>query len=118
MVFNVASANHDDHTKNQAFLATPQGDWSLAPAFDVTHAYRPNSTWTSRHLLSVNGHFDGITLDDLYAVGDRHGVPGFRRVTREVLAAVEGWPGYAGAAEVPATVAAGVAEDLEQFRPR
>ena len=118
MVFNVAGANHDDHTKNFAFLATPDGTWSLAPAFDVTHASRADSDWTSRHLLSVNGRFEGITLDDLYAVAERHRVPAYRRVTAEVLAAVDSWPAHAGAAEVPDDVAVAIAADLDRFRPR
>jgi serine/threonine-protein kinase HipA len=118
MAFNVAGANHDDHTKNFAFLATPEGDWSLAPAFDVTHAYRPDSKWTSRHLMSVNGRFEEISLDDLYAVGERHSVPGYRRLTREVLAAVDAWQSYALSAEVPEKVTAAIASDLDRFRPR
>lgn len=118
MVLNVAGANHDDHTKNQAFLETPEGRWSLAPAFDVTHAYRPDSEWNSRHLMSVDGHFEGITLDHLYAVAERHSVPAYRRVTEEVLAAVDNWPTYAADAEVPDDVSAQIATDLGQFRPR
>ena len=48
MVFNVAAVNRDDHAKNFAFLRTRQGGWSLAPAFDVIHSYRPGSEWTRR----------------------------------------------------------------------
>ena len=118
MVFNVAGANHDDHTKNFGFLATPDGTWSLAPAFDITHAYRADSEWTSRHLLSVNGRFEGITLDDLYAVAERHRVPAYRRVTAEVLSAVDSWPAHAGAVEVPDEVTTSIAADLDHFRLR
>ena len=118
MALNVAAANHDDHTKNHAFLATPEGRWSLAPAFDVTHAYRPDSEWTSRHLMSVNGRFEEISLGDLHAVGERHGVPGYRRLTREVLAVIDAWPSYASSAQVPDSVAATIASDLARFRPR
>ena len=45
MVFNVMAVNRDDHTKNFAFLRRESGDWELAPAFDVTHAYNPRSRW-------------------------------------------------------------------------
>ncbi len=117
MVFNVAAANHDDHTKNFAFLCSPDGLWALAPAFDVTHAYRPDSVWTSRHLLSVNGHFEGISRDDLEAVGERNRVPGYRRIRREVVAAMESWPEHAAAAEVPDDVAAQIGADIDRFRP-
>lgn len=35
MVFNVMARNHDDHTRNIAFLMDKAGKWQLAPAFDV-----------------------------------------------------------------------------------
>ncbi|MGE3620738.1 MAG: type II toxin-antitoxin system HipA family toxin, partial [Acidimicrobiia bacterium] len=92
MVFNVIAVNRDDHTKNFAFLLRAGGRWELAPAFDVTHAYRPHSTWTSRHLMAVNGAFEGIGLDDLHAVGERHAVRGYRTIVREVRDAVGAWP--------------------------
>ncbi len=69
MVFNVMAVNCDDHTKNLAFLRPSDGSFRLSPAYDVTHAYRADSEWTSRHLMAVNGKFEDITLDDLYAVG-------------------------------------------------
>jgi serine/threonine-protein kinase HipA len=117
MAFNVMAVNRDDHTKNFAFLRTRTGGWQLAPAYDVTHAYHPDSRWTSRHLMSVNGRFDGIALDDLHAVGERHAVPGYKRCLREVRAAVDDWSTFATAAEVPDAVAAAVASDMQRFRP-
>src|SRR6185437_8140682 len=133
MVFNVVAVNRDDHTKNFAFLrgegdgdapgadAGPGGDtggWRLAPAFDLTHAYSPTSRWTRRHLMAVNAKFDAITLDDVYAVGDRHHVPAYRRIVRQVMAAVEAWSTFAGAADLDDDTTAGVATDLEHFRLR
>lgn len=100
MVFNVLAVNHDDHTKNFAFLRAPEGGWRLAPAFDVTYAYRRDSKWTSRHLMGVNGKYDGITEDDLFAVGERHDVPGWRRIVSEVRHAVAEWPAFAAAGGV------------------
>lgn len=117
MVFNVMAVNHDDHTKNLAFLRPEGGGWELAPAYDVTHSYRPGSVWTERHLMSVNGKFDGITLADLYAVGERHDVPAYKRVVREVRAAVDAWPGFAATADVPADAREVVRKDMETFRP-
>ncbi len=117
MVFNVMGVNRDDHTKNFSFLRHETGGWELAPAYDVTHAYHPTSRWTSRHLMSVNGRFDEITLADLHAVGDRHAVPGFRRCIREVRAAVDEWPSFAAAAEVPDDATTAIRADIERFRP-
>lgn len=35
-VFNVLAHNRDDHSKNFAFLMDAKGNWSLAPAYDLT----------------------------------------------------------------------------------
>ena len=42
MIFNVVARNQDDHVKNIAFLMDQHGEWSLAPAFDLTYAYNPD----------------------------------------------------------------------------
>lgn len=118
MVFNVMAANHDDHTKNFSFLRPRDGGWRLAPAFDVTHAYRPDSPWTSRHLMSVNARFEGITVEDLHAVGERNHVPGYRRLVWEVGAAVEGWEAFAAEAGLDDGTTAQVQEDIGRLGPR
>lgn len=60
-VFNVLAVNNDDHTKNFSFLLREGGRWELAPAHDITHAYRPDSEGVREHQMQVNGRFDGIT---------------------------------------------------------
>lgn len=70
MVFNVIARNCDDHTKNFSFLLKPGGSWELAPAYDVCHAYRPNSKWVSQHALSINSKRTDITKADLLAIGE------------------------------------------------
>lgn len=118
MAFNVYAVNRDDHTKNFAFLRNSgAARWELTPAFDVTHTYRPSSRWTSRHNLSVNGKTEEITIADLHAVGDRNGVPGYRRIVREVSSAVGEWPSFAESAGLDANHIQSIANDLERFRP-
>ena len=118
MVFNVAGVNRDDHTKNLAFRLRRGADWELSPAFDVTHAYRADSRWTSKHLMAVNGRFEDITLADLHAVGERHHIPGYRGIVRDVLDATDRWAELADAAELDGSTTAAVADDLHRFRPR
>ncbi len=48
MVFNVIAKNLDDHTKNISFLMDKTGKWKLAPAYDVTYAFNPESKWTTK----------------------------------------------------------------------
>jgi serine/threonine-protein kinase HipA len=111
MVFNVATANCDDHTKNFSFLFTPEAGWSLAPAYDVTYAYNSESVWTHQHLMSVNGRFQGITRADLLDVADRFGVQSARSILDEILDAVARWSDFAAEAEVPLEMTAAIAAD-------
>jgi serine/threonine-protein kinase HipA len=67
MVFNIVARNQDDHVKNIAFLMTKQGEWSLAPAFDVIYSYSPSGQWTATHQMTMNGKQDGFTMADFEA---------------------------------------------------
>lgn len=118
IVFNVAAVNRDDHTKNLAFLLPEDGDWQLAPAFDVTHAYNPSGEWTQRHQMSVNGKFDKINLEDLLAVGDHYLIHGYKNVIGEVLQAIDRWPNFAGLSAVDDDTTRRIADDHARHRPR
>lgn len=118
MVFNVAAVNRDDHTKNLAFLLREGGGWQLAPAFDMTHSHNSAGGWTQRHQMRVNGKTEEITLEDLYAVGDRQDVPGYKRVVSDVLAVVGAWDRYAAEAGVPDKERNKISADIARFRPR
>jgi serine/threonine-protein kinase HipA len=115
MVFNVAAANCDDHTKNFSFVLPRGGEWRLSPAYDVTHAHAPNSRWTRRHLMAVNGQTTQISRADVREVGDRFGVPGVSDVIEQVLTAVDGWPHYADAAGLPETTASRIKLDITSW---
>ena len=69
MVFNVLSANCDDHVKNFAFLMDRKGEWRLSPAYDLTFAYNPNNKWISEHQMRINNKSHGITDSDLVQAG-------------------------------------------------
>ena len=113
MVFNVAAANCDDHSKNFSFVLPEGGEWKLSPAYDVTHAFAPRGKWTHGHLMAVNGRRTAICREDVDTVADRFAVPGARRIVEQVLAAVDEWPRHAKDAGVPDDVAHGVAEDID-----
>ena len=102
MVFNVMGRNCDDHTKNFAFLLRKSSSaWELAPAYDVTFAHNPHGEWTSQHLMSVNGKFNGFEVVDLLAEAKRFGIGTAHRVIDEVRAAIQRWAEFALQAEVP-----------------
>ncbi len=102
MLFNVVARNQDDHVKNIAFLMNPQGEWSLAPAFDLTYAYNPDGQWTSAHQMTINGKRDGFTREDFRTCAATVGLKRGRAETLldEVRAAVQRWPEHAARAGV------------------
>lgn len=118
IVFNVAAANCDDHTKNASFLLRSGGSWELAPAYDITHAYSPTGEWTFQHLMSVNGKFANIAKADLLAVADRYEIAGATAVIKDVSAAVDSWSEHAAIANVPPETQATIATDLAAFSIR
>ena len=102
MAFNVLARNQDDHVKNIACLMNRSGEWSLAPAFDVTYNYNPAGDWTSQHQMTVNGKRDGFTLADFRACA-KATVMGRGRadaIVEQVRSAVERWPEFAEQAQV------------------
>ncbi|MFZ2965320.1 MAG: type II toxin-antitoxin system HipA family toxin [Rhodoglobus sp.] len=110
MTFNVAAANHDDHSKNTAFLLPEGGAWSLAPAFDMTYAHDAASAWLDQHLMGVSGKFSDIDRRDLMAVADRFAIPGARAAIQAVNDAIDDWGRFAldaglGAADIDAIAA-------------
>jgi serine/threonine-protein kinase HipA len=118
MVFNVSAMNRDDHTKNFAFLLPRNGTWMLSPAFDITHAYNSQGAWTQRHQMSINGKFEGITLADLHAVGDAHGIPAYKTIVHEVLEAVSQWPRFATQANLDQRTMERIVNEITTHRPR
>ncbi len=107
MLFNVVARNQDDHVKNIAFLMNKAGEWSLAPAFDVTYSYDPSGRWTGTHQMTINGKRDDFLRADMRAAGRSAGLKQGRAdaLLGEVTAAVRRWPEFAGKAGVPGDVA-------------
>lgn len=95
MVFNVMSRNCDDHTKNFSFMMNKSGDWSLSPAYDVCHAYRPGSDWVSQHALSINGKRKNISRSDLLSVGRQMNIKNSKEIIEQVSRTVSNWNIYA-----------------------
>jgi serine/threonine-protein kinase HipA len=102
MVFNVIARNQDDHVKNIAFLMDRSGNWSLAPAFDMTYSYQPSGLWTSSHQMTINGKRDNFVLDDFLACGKsallKRGQA--RAILNEIRQVISRWRDYADQAGV------------------
>ena len=104
MVFNICARNQDDHVKNIAFLMDQAGNWSLAPAFDLTYAWQPTGRWTSVHQMTLNGKRDGFTLADFDACARQAAMQRnrARAICQEVQRTLSRWPDYADKAGVDA----------------
>ncbi|RPI67372.1 MAG: type II toxin-antitoxin system HipA family toxin [Ignavibacteriae bacterium] len=102
MIFNVVGRNQDDHVKNISFLMDKRGDWSLAPAYDVTYSYNPQGLWTSRHQMSINGKRDNFTRTDLIECAKRASISKkrAREIIDDVITSVNNWPMFAESAKI------------------
>lgn len=100
MVFNVIARNCDDHTKNFAFRLKEGSNWELAPAYDICHAYRPESIWVSQHALSINSKRSGINKNDLMAFAKAMSIKKSKNIISEINTKVQDWNTYADAVNV------------------
>jgi len=94
MLFNVAAHNRDDHTKNFAFLLDDtNGEWSLAPAYDLTLSDGPGG----EHSNTVLGEGRHPTLRHCLTLAERFGIRARESgpIVEAVDAAVRRWPEFA-----------------------
>ncbi len=112
MTFNVIARNCDDHTKNFAFRLKKEGNWELAPAYDICHAYRPGSDWVSQHALSINNKRKDITKEDLMTIGALSNIKKAAQIIEEINEVVSGWTTFAKDAQVGAELRDAIAATL------
>lgn len=112
MVFNVMARNCDDHTKNFSFIMEKTGQWKLAPAFDVCHSYRPDSTWVSQHSMSINGKRQNITRNDLLQVAKKMNIKKADAIINHVHEAVGKWDEFAIQTKVKKDLKEAIAKTL------
>jgi len=106
MVFNIVARNQDDHVKNIAFLMNKSGEWSLAPAFDMTYSFNPAGAWTASHQMTMNGKRDKFTMEDFNACAKIASMKRGRaaKIVADVQATVSDWRSFADKAGVPDVV--------------
>jgi len=95
MIFNVRSANADDHGKNHSFLFDDQaGRWTLSPAYDLTLNAESGREYQG---LSPNTFGPSPRLATLAGVAADAGVrrDEFDAIDTEVAAVIQRWPEFA-----------------------
>ena len=115
MVFNVLSRNCDDHTKNFSFMMEKGQGWKLAPAYDICHAYRPDSAWVSQHALSINHKRTNITREDLLLLAQAVNCKKAPTIINEINAVVTNWKKYASITGVQKKLREAIAQTLIQL---
>ena len=96
MVFNVMYRNVDDHSKNFSFCMTPDGEWQLSPAYDVTFSVDLEAPdYVNRHSLTINGKNDGITRTDLETVASCNDVQDYKTLIDMVACSADKFEQYA-----------------------
>ncbi|CAG9421346.1 type II toxin-antitoxin system HipA family toxin [Providencia alcalifaciens] len=114
MAFNIIARNHDDHSKNFAFMLK-NNKWVLAPAYDLAYSYKPGSKWVNSHWMSLSGKRDDFTREDFYSLIKLS--PAFNKqkidnIIDETLDAVSQWGKLAKEWDVPAELADEINKNL------
>ncbi len=89
IVFNVVGRNHDDHSKNFAFMLDDDHQWNLAPGYDLAYSYKPGSPWVNSHWMSLNGKRDNFTREDFYSLEKLSPLFNKRRIDRIIEETIE-----------------------------
>lgn len=84
-VFNVLANNTDDHNKNFSFLMAQNGEWHLAPAYDITFIIATNGHEPEKiRCMSVAGKVADISEEDLIRLGHNNSVRNPAGIIRDV----------------------------------
>ncbi|HEJ9662124.1 TPA: type II toxin-antitoxin system HipA family toxin [Proteus mirabilis] len=114
MTFNIIARNHDDHSKNFAFILK-KDKWSLAPAYDLAYSYKPGSKWVNSHWMSLNGKRDNFTRSDFYSLEKLSPVFNKKKIDDIIDATIEHvstWRQLAEKWDVPKTLIDEIQENL------
>jgi serine/threonine-protein kinase HipA len=90
MIFNILAYNRDDHTRQHAFLFDADGEWRLAPAYDLTFSSGPGG----EHYLAIEGEGRTPTRAHVLRLAKRHGFSEAEvsQMIEAVRASIAEWP--------------------------
>ncbi len=93
--FNVLARNRDDHAKNFSFLLDDAtGQWTLAPAYDLTFSSGPGGEQS----MTMMGEGKSPDSTHLRALAKKHDLKNAEAILSEVTAAIAQWDHHADAA--------------------
>ena len=94
MVFNVLAHNRDDHVKNFTFILNDDtGQWSLAPAYDLTFAPGPGG----EHTTTILGEGRAPNTNHTLNLAENFDIPQkqAKSIIAEVTEAISKWQSFA-----------------------
>ncbi|HAS6320711.1 TPA: type II toxin-antitoxin system HipA family toxin [Vibrio vulnificus] len=119
MTFNIIARNHDNHSKNFAFMLKQdrlkKDKWTLAPAYDLAYSYKPGSKWVNSHWMSLNGKRDNFTRSDFYSLEKLSPIFNKRKIDDIIDTTIEHvstWRQLAEEWDVPKTLIDEIQENL------
>jgi len=86
--FNVYSHNRDDHSKNFSWLMDASGNWTFAPAYDLTYS----STSIDEHITRVAGEGAHPRRSHLIALANEFSIKDPDAIIDAVQTAIRKWP--------------------------
>jgi serine/threonine-protein kinase HipA len=101
MVFNILIDNTDDHEKNHSLLRQADGNWVLAPAYDVL----PSASGLGYQAIAVGDRGNEATLENALSQVAAFGLKtaAARVIVGEIADAVDGWQAHFKQVGVSAT---------------
>jgi serine/threonine-protein kinase HipA len=96
--FNVFAHNRDDHAKNFSFLMDAKGNWSVAPAYDLTFSGGPGG----EHSTTIMGEGKNPGKEQLLKLAEKFSITKktANLIIDEVCSAIRKWPTFADEAGV------------------
>ena len=90
-VFNLFTANQDDHSKNWSFLQNDEGGWLVAPFYDVTFSPHP----FNEHATAFGGYGKQPPLKTMQKLAASAGFGSWKEAQQGVHEVVEAVSGFA-----------------------
>lgn len=109
--FNVFAHNRDDHSKNFSFLMDTEGNWSSAPAYDLTFSFGPGG----EHSAIVMGEGRNPNKSHLIKLANKFQIKRGNEIVEQVMEAISNWGNFAEQAMVQADSATLIKRKLAQL---
>lgn len=114
-MFNLFACNHDDHSKNWAFLQSDNGQWQPAPFYDATYSPHP----FNEHATAFLGYGKKPPLKAVQKLAGNAGFANWAQAQQQIHGIVEALSNFADIAKdcgVQKTTIAAISKALESHR--